>query len=81
MKDMGIVRGSPEMAKPLVVGTDTVFVHTGIEPVTEDQNGNPVENEFQYHEIQYGKDEYIQLMAEQTAQNNTLMNTILGVKE
>ena len=47
MKDMGIVRGSPEMAQPLVVGTDTVFVHTDIEPVTEDQNGNPVENEFQ----------------------------------
>lgn len=78
---MGIVRGSPEMAKPLVVGTDTVFVHTDIQPVTEDQAGNPVENEFQYHEIQYGKDEFIQLMAEQTAQNNDLMNTILGVKE
>lgn len=81
MKDMGIVRGSPEMARPLVVGTDTVFVHTDIEPVTEDQNGNPVENEFQYHEIQYDKDEYIQLMAEQTAQNNSLMGIILGVTE
>ena len=55
---MGIVRGSPEMAQPLVVGTDTVFVHTDIEPVTEDQNGNPVENEFQYHEIQYEKLEF-----------------------
>ena len=46
MKDMGIVRGSPEMAQPLVVGTDTVFVHTDIGPVTEDQNGNPVEMNF-----------------------------------
>lgn len=81
MKDFGIVRGSAEMAQPLVIGPDTVYVHTDIEPVTEDQAGNPVEGEFQYHEIQYEKDEYIKLLAEQTAENNGLMNTILGVTE
>jgi len=56
MKDMGTVRGSAAMAVPLVIGPDTVFVHTDIEPVTNDQDGNPIEGEFQYHEIQYEKD-------------------------
>lgn len=70
MKDMGTVRGSAAMAVPLVIGPDTVFVHTDIKPVTEDRDGNPLEGEFQYHEIQYEKDEYIKLMAEQ--------NTALG---
>ena len=67
MKDMGIVHGSAEQAVPLVIGYDTVYVHTDIEPVTEDQNGNPLEGQFRYHEIQYPKDEYIHMMAEQNA--------------
>ena len=63
MKDMGIVQGSPEMAVPLVVGKDTVYVHTDIEEVP-DAEGNMV---WQYHEIQYDKDEYIRLIDEKTA--------------
>lgn len=59
MKDMGIVQGSAAMAKPLIIGKDTVYVHTNIKPV-EDEEGL-----FEYHEIQYEKDEYIKLMAEQ----------------
>ena len=57
MKDMGIVYGDQEAASPLIVGKTTVYVHTDIEEL---ENGG-----YQYHEIQYGKDEYIQLMAEQ----------------
>lgn len=67
MKDMGIVHGSAEQAVPLVIGYDTVYVHTDIEPVTEDQNGNHLEGQFRYHEIQYPKDEYIRMMAEKNA--------------
>ena len=63
MKDMGIVQGSPEMAVPLIVGKDTVYVHTDIEQVP-DAEGNMV---WQYHEIQYDKDEYIRLMDEKNA--------------
>ena len=79
MKDMGTFRGSAAMAVPLVIGPDTVFVHTDIEPVTNDQDGNPIEGEFQYHEIQYEKDEYIKLMAQQGEENSRLMATLLGV--
>ena len=69
MKDMGIVRGSAAQAKPLIIGKDTVYVHTNIKPV-EDEEGL-----FEYHEIQYEKDEYIKLMAEQSnLQDNYLLD-------
>ena len=53
MMDMGIVQGSAAMSKPLVIGKDTVYVHTDITPVEGE------EGLFQYHEVQYEKDEYI----------------------
>ena len=60
MKDMGIIQGSAAQAVPLIIGKDTVYVHTDITPVEGE------EGLFQYHEIQYEKDEYIKLMAEQS---------------
>lgn len=64
MKDMGIVFGSAEQAVPLVIGKDTVYVHSDIQRILEDKDGKPVTNLFQYHEIQYDKDEYIKMLAE-----------------
>lgn len=64
MKDMGIVFGSAEQAVPLVIGKDTVYVHSDIQQILEDKDGKPVTNLFQYHEIQYDKDEYIKLLSE-----------------
>lgn len=75
MKDMGIVQGSPEMAIPLLVGKDTVYVHTDIQEVP-DAEGNMV---WQYHEIQYDKDEYIRLMSEKNSELDEILNTLLGV--
>lgn len=66
MKDMGIVFGSAEQAVPLVIGKDTVYVHSDIQQVGED-------NLFQYYEIQYDKDEYIKIIAEK---NQTLEQQI-----
>ncbi len=69
MKDMGIVRGSAAQAVPLIIGKDTVYVHTDITPVEGE------EGLFEYHEIQYEKDEYIKLMAEQSnLQDNYLLD-------
>ena len=82
MKDMGIVQGNGEQAKELVIGKDVVYVHTDITPVTEDAKGNPVENLFQYHEVQYDKDEYIELMAKQNEElNSGLTDTQLALCE
>ena len=60
MKDMGIVKGSKEQAVEVIVGIDTVYEHTDIEPV-ETEDGSEL---YQYHEIQYTKDEYIKIQAE-----------------
>lgn len=65
MIDVGIVHGSAEQAVPLVIGVDTVYVHTDIQEVTKtDPVTGRERKDFQYHEIQYKKDEYILMMAE-----------------
>lgn len=81
MINMGYVTGSAAQAEPLVVGVDVVYVHTEITKLDEtDHEGNPIEV-YRYHEVQYGKDEYIKLIAEQNEELNKLMNTVLGVNE
>lgn len=76
MKDMGIITGSENQAQPLIVGVDTVYVHTDIKPVTKDAEGKDVEGLFQYHEVQYDKDEYIHLMSEKNVElEEELTNT------
>lgn len=64
MIDVGIVHGSKEQAKELIVGKDIVYVHSDIEKIEKDIDGNTVDNQYQYHEVQYTKDEYIHLLAE-----------------
>lgn len=64
MIDCGYVTGSKEQAVELIVGIDTVYVHDDIQLLKkEDEQGNPVEV-YQYHEVQYDKDEYTQIMSE-----------------
>ena len=55
MKNMGVVKGSEEQAKELIVGFDTVYVHKNIKKLED--------GDYQYEEVQYDKDEYIELMA------------------
>lgn len=63
MEYIGRIRGSAEQAKPIVIGFDTVYVHTDIKKLE-----NQEFDEYEYNEIQYEKDEYIQLMAEKIPQ-------------
>ena len=80
MKVIGKVQGNSEQAKALVIGKDTVYVHTDIVPVEKD--GKVVEDLFSYTEVQYGKDEYIELMAQQNKQlGNDLIDTQLALCE
>lgn len=82
MKDMGIVQGNSEQAKELVIGKDKVYVHTDIIPITTDARGNEVKDLFEYHEIQYDKDEYIELLAKQNAElTSGLTDTQLALCE
>ena len=78
MKDCGVIFGSAEQAKELIVGTDTVYVHSDIEEV-QGENGETL---FKYHEIQYGKDEYIKLISEtNTALQQQITDTQLALCE
>lgn len=80
MKVIGTVQGNAEQAKALVIGKDTVYVHTDIVPVEKD--GKIVEDLFSYTEVQYDKDEYIELMAQQNEQlGNDLTDTQLALCE
>ena len=58
MRNVGIVQGSTAQAVPLVIGTDTVYVHTDIRELPDGL--------WEYREIQYDKDEYILLVAEKS---------------
>ncbi len=60
MRNMGVVQGSVAQAKPLIIGKDTVYVHTDIKPMPPDEFSNNAET-FQYNEVQYGRDEYLEL--------------------
>ena len=80
MIDCGYVTGSKEQAVELIVGIDTVYVHDDIQLLKkEDENGNPVEV-YQYHEVQYDKDEYIKVMSEKNSElENQLTDTQLAL--
>ena len=75
MRQIQNVHGSDECAKPLIIGKDTVYVHSNIRQETVSDG---IENriEWVYDEIQYGKDEYIKVMSEKS---NELENSIIDV--
>lgn len=62
MKNVGIVQGSEAQAKDIIISTDTVYVHSDIKKVQKKDEKDP--DVWEYHEVQYGKDEYIELIAE-----------------
>ena len=67
MKDVGIVHGSEVQAKDIIISADTVYVHSDIKKVEKKDEKDP--DVWEYHEVQYGKDEYIELIVEK---NKTL---------
>ena len=81
MKEIKNVQGSTEQAQPLIVNKDTVYVHTNIVQAT-DEDGNVVDGLYVYDEVQYTKDEYIQIMAEKNSQlEKELTDTQLALCE
>ena len=81
MKEIKNVQGSSQQAQPLIVNKDTVYVHSNIVQAT-DEDGNVVDNLYVYDEVQYTKDEYIQIMAEKNSQlEKELTDTQLALCE
>lgn len=81
MKDLGIRQGSAAFAVPVVVMPDAVYVHKDIVKVEPPEEMESIGEVYQYHELIYEPDEYIQLLGEQNDQLNNLVNIILGVNE
>lgn len=82
MIEIGIVQGTAAQALPLIIGKDTVYVHTNIIPLSQDKSNYPVDGMFEYYEIQYDKDEYIAILSEKSAlQELQLTNTQLALTE
>lgn len=68
MTDYGVVTGSEAQAQELIIGADTVYIHTDIKKLNQkDEQGNDM-NLYQYHEVQYSKDEYIKLLNSQVTE-------------
>lgn len=81
MKEIKNVQGSSHQAQPLIVNKDTVYVHTNIVQAT-DEDGNVVNGLYVYDEVQYTKDEYIQIMAEKNETlERDLTDTQLAIAE
>ena len=62
MKIIGKVQGSLEQALSTIVNVDTVYVHNNIKKIEKDYEGNPVNNLYEYDEVQYTLQEYIALI-------------------
>lgn len=78
MKDMGIVQGSREAALPIVIGYDTVYVHTDIQEYQETMEGGEVITGYKYHEIQYTKDEYLKIQADKQSRLEESVTNVQG---
>lgn len=59
MKLIGVVQGSKEQAKERIINKDTVYIHKNIKEI-ENEDGTKM---YEYEEIQYDKDEYIELLS------------------
>lgn len=90
MKKLKDVIGSKEASKELIIGKDTVYIHTNIRPY-EDKNDDKKDksNLYIYDEIQFSLHEYLELKQQEIdlmtkAQNSTedlLQEIILKIYE
>ena len=79
MVDHGRIR-STVRPEAKVVDEYSVWINTDIQEVEVNMEDD-THTEFEFNQVQYSKDEYIELIAGQNSELNSLMNTILGVKE
>ena len=76
MRDLGIVEMSKELAVPLVVGKDTVYVHTDIKEIDKtDEMTKETYKAWQAHEVQYDKNEFIEMIASKNKSLDEMMAT------
>jgi hypothetical protein len=67
MKDLGIVLGDAQQAKPLVINNNLVYVHTDIK--------KGVDETYEYHEYQYTLPEFLSELVAQIERLTTLLTS------
>lgn len=75
MIDHGKVR-STVAPKPVVIDEFSVWVHSNVTPVEED-NGEETFVGFEYDMVQYDKDEYIKIITEKSKTTEMTLDTLL----
>lgn len=69
MKKISNVRGSLQSAAPVIISGQKVYVHSNVHKIEDlDMYGKPYEDLYEYDEIQYSINEYIQAVGEENAE-------------
>lgn len=75
MKKLKDVIGSKEASKELVIGKDTVYIHTNIRPYVDKNDDKDKKSElYIYDEVQMSKDEYLEKFKDNVDQATNLSN-------
>lgn len=79
MKRLKNVQGSKESSQELIIGKDTVYIHTNIKKVKETKNDEmkTYEEIYEYDEIQMTKDEYLHFLQDKVDVSTKAMAEIM----
>lgn len=80
MRELKNVQGSKEAAKELIIGKDTVYIHSNIRKAEKTDDFTKNEDLYVYDEIQMSKDEYLEkLQKELEVSNNAMADLMMMV--
>lgn len=77
MNDYGMVRSTAK-PEPKTIDEYSVWANTDISEIQVDIEGE-THTEYEFHQVRYSKNEYIEMIDDKNDELNTLVNTILGV--
>lgn len=73
MKKIKNVQGNKESAKELIIGKDTVYIHSNIKKLDMEEDAEL----YMYDEIQMSKDEYLEKLQKELDVNNNAMADLM----
>lgn len=77
MKELKNVQGSKEAAKELIIGKDTVYIHSNIRKLEKTDDLKEGEDLYVYDEIQMSKDEYLEKIQKELDVSNNAMADLM----
>lgn len=71
------IQGSKGSAKELIIGKDTVYIHSNIRKVEKTDDLKEGEDLYVYDEIQMSKDEYLEKLQKELEVSNSAMADLM----